>query len=111
MSLRRVSIVLLAFILFTLSQSTWLNAVEQYGWINGRYYGPTPYYIGNPKIIDVPPSQPITITGRRKQATTQIEPNHQAYPYGYFGTQSRAHSVFSSNYYNDFNQWSYRRGY
>lgn len=80
--------------MLSLSLSTDLKAAEQYGWVNKRYHGPVPYYVGNPRIIE--PNQDIY---------------PRAYPYGYFGVHYRPYTVSHHNYYNDYSQLSYRQGY
>jgi hypothetical protein len=99
---RCILLVLVTIAMVWISGSGNLHAEELYGWVHKTYHGPIPYYVGNPKNIDPYPyayPPPQGIAGPR------------AYPYGYFGTQSRPYSVMSENYYSDFSQWSFRRGY
>lgn len=113
MSIRQILIVSIAIIIFALFPATGLKAEQWYGWIHGGYYGPVPYYICNPKSID--PDQAASAAypsgGIVSPGSSQSEPCPRAYPYGYFGAQYRPYTVWHRNYYNDFTQWSYRRGY
>jgi hypothetical protein len=102
MSFRRISIALFAIFFFSLVHGSTLKSADLYGWVQGRYRGPVPYYMGNPKRIESAQSAPIV---------HPPEPSPRAYPYGYFGAQYRPYGVSSTNYYNDYNQWSFRRGY
>jgi hypothetical protein len=113
MSLNRILELLLAIALFTSAQQTMLKAEEQYGWVKGHYRGPVPYYIGNPRTIPIAEPRPVVLNTKTKQPSpiSQVEASPRAYPYGYFGVQYRPYSVSQSNYYKDFSQWSFRRGY
>lgn len=110
---RRILNVLLMITLFSLYISAGLSAAEQYGWVYGRYRGPVPYYIGNPKSIDIAQTAPVAVPARNVQSSQPLpsEASLHAYPYGYFGAQYRPYSVSFRNYYNDYSQTSYRRGY
>jgi hypothetical protein len=110
---RRILNVLLMIALFSLFASASVSAADQYGWVNGRYRGPVPYYIGNPKNIPIDQKAPVAVAA---QANVPVAPmprdgSLHAYPYGYFGTQSRSYSFSFRNYYNDYLQTSYGRGY
>jgi hypothetical protein len=107
---RRILNVLFAITLFSLIQPAGLSGAELYGWIHGCYHGPAPYYIGNPKNIDIAQTVP-GVGAIESYPALQGEASLHAYPYGYFGAQSRPYSVSHRNYYNDFSQWSFRRGY
>jgi hypothetical protein len=110
---RRILNMLLMVTLFSLYASADLLAAEQYGWVYGRYRGPVPYYIGNPKNIEVAQPVPVYVNAKTMQPSAPLpnQANMHAYPYGYFGTQYRPYTVSSRNYYNDFSQTSFRRGY
>jgi hypothetical protein len=102
MPFRRILLVLFAISLFSIFQKDLLQAGDQYGWVHGHFRGPVPYYVGNPKPVD--PHQ-------KTSAALPVEASPRAYPYGYFGAQYRPYTVSHQNYYNDFSQWSFRRGY
>ena len=109
---RRRLFALIAIVLFSLSATGGVFGAELYGWIGRQYYGPKPYYVCNPKMVANDESGPNTAGGAvyfNPSLTGGACPS--AYPYGYFGTQTRPYSVSSRNYYNDFIQWSFRRGY
>jgi len=110
---RLILIVLFLISIFSLQQPSLLSAAEQYGLIHGCYHGPVPYYIGNPKSIDIAQTGSAVFPERKIQSypSLQEEASPHAYPYGYFGAQYRPYSVSHRNYYNDFSQWSFRRGY
>jgi hypothetical protein len=113
MPLRRILIVFSAIFLFSLSASAGLRGAEQYGWIGKHYYGPVPYYICNPKVVENNETGPVGGGARAVFFNSSLSGGAcpSAYPYGYFGTQSRPYSVTHQNYYSDFSQWSFRRGY
>ncbi|MGD0517009.1 MAG: hypothetical protein ABSA26_05680 [Thermoguttaceae bacterium] len=113
MPLRRILLFLFAMAFFALSASACLSGAELYGWIHGCYHGPAPYYIVNPKNMDIAQTAPHYAAERAIQSypAQQGEAGLHAYPYGYFGAQSRPYSVSHVNYYHDFSQWSFRRGY
>jgi hypothetical protein len=110
MPLCRNILVLSAIALFSLTQSAEVFGAELYGWIHGCYHGPAPYYIGNPKNMDIARTVPGA-GAIQSYPAQQGETGLHAYPYGYFGAQTRPYSVSHRNYYNDFSQWSFRRGY
>jgi hypothetical protein len=112
MRLRRTVLALLTIAVFSLSAAGELFAAEYYGWIRHDYYGPAPYYLCNPKEVASKETGPNTRGGAvwvNQSLTNGACPS--AYPYGYFGAQTRPYSVSHKNYYNDFIQWSFRRGY
>jgi hypothetical protein len=113
MSMCRKLTVLFATALFLLMQSAWVSGAELYGWIHGHYYGPAPYYLGHPKNVDVAQTAPVNGAERAVQncPAMQGQAGPAAYPYGYFGAQSRPYSTSHVNFYHDFSQWSFRRGY
>jgi hypothetical protein len=109
---RRILFALLAIVMFSLPAPGGLFGAQYYGWIRHEYYGPVPYYICNPKEVENNETGPNTRGGAvwsNRSLSGGACPS--AYPYGYFGTQSRPYSVSHQNYYNDFIQWSFRRGY
>lgn len=110
---RRILFFLSAITLFSLCSSADLWGAELYGWVYGRYHGPVPYYMGNPQVIEIAQSGPGAVAAgtAKSYPPVQGEAYPGAYPYGYFGAQSRPYSVTHRNYYNDFSQWSFRRGY
>ena len=110
---RRILLVLFAIVLYSLSASADILGAELYGWIHGQYYGPVPYYICNPKVVAVGQPGPGAIAGAAVISNPSLSGGAcpSAYPYGYFGAQTRPYSVSFRNYYNDFTQWSFRRGY
>jgi hypothetical protein len=116
MPLRRSFFVLFSIALFSLASSESVWGAELYGWIANHYYGPTPYYLCNPKTVAVIPPIPPK-PGAVPTKAVIVNPSlsggacPSAYPYGYFGTQYRPYSVTHQNYYNDYIQWSFRRGY
>jgi hypothetical protein len=110
MALRRILLVLIGIVLILQLRGLNLAAAEYYSWVHGSYYGPTPYYVGNPKQID--PVQATSAAGASQSSPTQhsgVSP--RAYPYGYFGAQYRYYTLSHKNYTNDYIQWSLRRGY
>jgi hypothetical protein len=113
MLLRRVLFIgIFAISLLALPQISEIQAGDMYGWVGRRYYGPKPYYMGNPRIIDPNPVTGGLQTGtKRAPSQTAVDDSRKAYPYGYFGAQYRPYSVSSKNFYNDYSQWSYCRGY
>jgi hypothetical protein len=113
MPLRRNLIVLFTITLFSLNQSAGLWGAELYGWVHGHYYGPVPYYICNPKVVEIARPGPGAVAAGAVISNPSLsgEAYPSAYPYGYFGAQYRPYSVTHQNYYNDFSQWSFRRGY
>jgi hypothetical protein len=104
---------LLVISAFLLSISASLSAAEQYGWVYGRYRGPVPYYIGNPKSVEIAQTAPAAVSASTIQSHSLPpgEAGLPAYPYGYFGAQYRPYTVSHTNYYHDFSQLSFRRGY
>jgi len=113
MRLRWFLSALLTIALFSLSRSASLSAGEQYGWVKGRYHGPVPYYVGNPKRIEPSQSARAAFAGSTISSSPlqQGDASPRAYPYGYFGAQYRPYSTWHRNYYNDYIQWSFSRGY
>jgi hypothetical protein len=110
MPFRRYLNVLVMISAFLLSASAGLSAAEQYGWVYGRYRGPVPYYVGNPKSVDIVPAA-VSANTNQSHPMPPGGANVPAYPYGYFGAQYRPYTVSNRNYYNDFSQLSFRRGY
>jgi hypothetical protein len=110
---RRILFVLFAIVLFSLSPSAYLWGADLYGWIGKQYHGPVPYYICNPKVVAIAQPGPGAVAGGAVISNPSLSGGAcpSAYPYGYFGTQSRPYSVTHQNYYNDYSQWSFRRGY
>ncbi len=105
-------IVLLMIVLFSLSSAAGLRADEQYGWVRGHYHGPEPYYLGNPKRIE--PAQTTPAVFSENTISSCPQPSNavkHAYPYGYFGAQYRPYTAWHRNYYNDYIQWTFSRGY
>jgi hypothetical protein len=101
MPLYRFLIACVLVCLFSILQPASAQAGELYGWVGRRYYGPTPFYVGNPRGIEPGKAFP----------TLHNDSNPHAYPYGYFGAQYRPYTVTQRNYYHDYDQWSFRRGY
>ncbi|MGW8257952.1 MAG: hypothetical protein ACWGMZ_10740, partial [Thermoguttaceae bacterium] len=62
MPLKYKSLLFLVILLYGISCSM-LSAAEMYGWNRGHYRGPVPYYLYNPKLIEV---SPIYTTGARQ---------------------------------------------
>jgi hypothetical protein len=111
MPFRWIFFALFTIILLSMSWSAGLWAGDQYGWIGRRYYGPVPYYVGNPKLIEPSPSAAGTISMRSCPPQQSIA-GPRAYPYGYFGAQYRPYTNSRRyNYYQDYSQWSFSRGY
>jgi hypothetical protein len=113
MPLRRILFVLFAIALFSMYASGRLLGAELYGWVSGRYHGPVPYYICNPKAVEISQPGPGAIAAGAVISNPSLSGGAcpSAYPYGYFGAQTRPYSVTHTNYYHDFSQWSFRRGY
>ena len=44
-----------------MSATAELWGAEQYGWINRHYYGPVPYYICNPKVVENNDTGPVGV--------------------------------------------------
>jgi len=109
---RRILLILLAITSFLLLLETGLSAGEFYGVVRGRYHGPEPYYVGNPKRVEITQSA-ITFfpKGTTRSSTPLRWDDTRAYPYGYFGAQYRPYFVTHRNYTNDYSQWSLMRGY
>jgi hypothetical protein len=82
-------------------------AGEPFGRLSASLRTPTPYYVGNPKLI--PPKKETPFRAARYSSEQSTGPH--AYPYGYFGAQTRPYATKHSGYYNDFSQTSYGRGY
>jgi hypothetical protein len=100
-------IVLAVFVFGGIFTATNSFADQQYGRLSAYMRTPTPYYMGNPKLI-LPKANISSRTARN--ATVQTS-ERRAYPYGYFGAQTRPYSTKSAGYYNDYTQTSYGRGY
>jgi hypothetical protein len=111
MSIRQFLIASVAIIGFALFPAAGLRAEQWYGWVHGHYHGPPPYYICNPKSVDPNQAAMAAYPNGPVPGAHQSEPCPRAYPYGYFGAQAHQYTVWHRNYYNDFTQWSYRRGY
>jgi hypothetical protein len=96
-------LVLFGFLAFASTAS----ATEPFGRLAPYWRTPTPYYAQNPRLIqpkkDVPPQ---TVQKSRPQPT-----GPHAYPYGYFGAQTRPYAAKSFGYYEAFSQTSYGWGY
>ena len=104
----RTHFLLLALLLFGLvAFATSAFADEPFGRLAPYWRTPAPYYVGNPKLIlpktDVPPR---TAQHARLQST-----GPHAYPYGYFGAQTRPYASKSFGYYEAYSQTSYGWGY
>jgi hypothetical protein len=83
------------------------SAEEPFGRLAPYWRTPTPYYVGNPKLIepkrDVPP--------RTAQYARTHSAYPRAYPYGYFGAQTRPYSYRSTGYYDTADQTTHGWGY
>ena len=93
MPYRQILMVLFLLSFFALQQPSLLSAAEQYGWIHGRYYGPIPYYVGNPRSIEITQTGSAVFPERKIQSypSLQGEASPHAYPYGYFVALNIAH--------------------
>jgi hypothetical protein len=100
-------IILAVFVFSGIFTATNSFADQQYGRLSAYMRTPTPYYLGNPKLI-LPKTNISSRTARN--ATVQTS-ERRAYPYGYFGAQTRPYSTKSAGYYGDYTQTSYGRGY
>jgi hypothetical protein len=106
MTLRRFCLVLpllAVFFLLSLSPRASVSASEPFGLFRGRVLPAESYYANNPRVIPPVSALPKASSGK--------EPNVQAYPYGYFGAQSRPYVISHRGSHNDFTQSSFRRGY
>ena len=82
-------------------------AGEPFGKLAPYWRTPTPYYVGNPRVIvPLAEAHPRTAQFARKQS---IAPH--AYPYGYFGARTLPYSYRSFGYYEGAVQTTYGRGF
>jgi len=82
-------------------------ASEPFGRLAPYWRTPTPYYVGNPKVI--PPKKEAPPRTAQYARTHSAYPH--AYPYGYFGAQTRPYSAKSLGYYENADQTTYGWGY
>jgi hypothetical protein len=99
-----LKIVLAVFVFAAISSVSF--AEQQYGKLSAYMRTPVPYYVGNPKTYS---PKAYSYTRTVGNAFTKSVP--RAYPYGYFGAQTRPYSTQSAGYYNDYTQSSSGRGY
>jgi hypothetical protein len=104
MRIRNLLFALTTFGLISFSSPVF--AGEPYGRLAPYWRTPTPYYVGNPKVIE-----PRKAPSRIAQNIRQPSPGPYAYPYGHFGAQMRPYAARSFGYYNDYYQTSYGFGY
>lgn len=97
---------IIALIGFAFSASP-ISAEEPFGKLAPYWRTPTPYYICNPKTI-VPKrnAPPPTAQFTRTRITCP-----RAYPYGYFGAETRPYYYKSTGYYDSADQTTFGRGY
>ena len=83
------------------------SAVEPFGRLAPYWRTPTPYYVGNPKLI-LPKTDAASRTAQfsRMQSTAP-----HAYPYGYFGAQTHKYAAKSLGYYENADQTTFGWGY
>jgi hypothetical protein len=103
----RIHVLSLVLLLFGLvASATPALAAEPFGRLAPYWRTPTPYYVGNPKVILPKSDAPRTAQHSRAQAAGPY-----AYPYGYFGARSRPYAAKSFGYYEAYSQTSYGFGY
>jgi hypothetical protein len=97
--------ILLIGLILLISTST--AASEPFGKLAPYWRTPTPYYVENPKVI--PPKTFAPPRTSQYGRTKTVGPH--AYPYGYFGVQTRPYSYRSFGYYENSDQSTYGWGY
>jgi hypothetical protein len=95
------------FVLGAILSASNAQADPPFGRLAPYWRTPTPYFVGNPKVI-----QPE----KHRVALSYVDPamrktEKHAYPYGFFGAQTRLYTAKSSGYYEAYNQRSYGWGY
>lgn len=99
---------LLYLILFGLVAFTaTVSAAEPFGRLAPYWRTPTPYYIGNPKLI-LPKTDAASRTAQHSRVQST---GPHAYPYGHFGAQTRKYAAKSLGYYENADQTAYGWGY
>jgi hypothetical protein len=104
----RTHCILIALILFGLvAFATTASADEPFGRLAPYWRTPAPYYVGNPKLI-LPKTDAVSRTAQHSHVQST---GPHAYPYGYFGAQTRKYAAKSLGYYENADQTTYGWGY
>jgi hypothetical protein len=80
---------------------------EYRGLLSASLRTPTPYYVGNPRVIL--PKTDTPMQKNRYSSNQSLGP--RAYPYGYFGAQTRCYSASHTGCFNSYNQTTFGWGY
>jgi hypothetical protein len=105
-------VLLIVITMFVLSLTATDNLLA--GNIYGSIHQDQPYYLDNPKRIEVEQTRNTSDpkSGNAVSAVAQSKLHPRAYPYGYFGAQYRPYSTTRTrDYFNSSWQWSFARGY
>jgi hypothetical protein len=103
----RKNVVLIMLFFGLVAATATVSASEPFGKLAPYWRTPMPYHLQNPRTIP-PKTTPAPRTADESRAKL-VGP--YAYPYGYFGAQTRPYSYKSSGYYKDIPQTTYGWGY
>ncbi len=74
------------------------------------WHTPAPYYTGNPRVIDpATVKNPTPSPAKIPQKYAPPAPSPKAYPYGFFGAQTRGFKMTKQGYYGEYDQTTYSR--